>query len=92
MVETVSVYDVEDFDHWQRVWDENLPAHQEGGVRRQQLHFHPSNAKRFVVVREFDDLDQARTYLASPARQRRMQAARVVDCVDFLPAAASESR
>jgi hypothetical protein len=92
MVETVSVYEVEDFDHWKRVWDENVTAHQEGGVRREQLHFHPTNTERFVVVREFDDLDQARRYLASPERQRRMQAARVVDCVDYLPAAASASR
>jgi hypothetical protein len=92
MVETVSVYEVEDFNHWQRVWDEYRPAHEEGGVRHHRLHVHPSEAKRFVVVREFDDLDQARTYLASPARQRRMDEARVVDCVDYLPKAASASR
>jgi uncharacterized protein (DUF1330 family) len=59
---------------------------------RKQVHFHPTDTTRFVVVREFDDLDQARRYLASPDRQQRMQAARVVNCVDYLPEAAAASR
>jgi antibiotic biosynthesis monooxygenase (ABM) superfamily enzyme len=92
MVGTVSVYEVEDFDRWKRAWDENVPVHRDSGVRGHQLHFHPTDVKRFVVVREFDDLDQARNYLASPARQQRMQAAGVVQCEDYLPDAAPLSR
>ena len=85
MPEAVSVYEVEDFDHWQSIWGANHTAHQAGGVRRQQLLLHPTHAKRFVVIREFDDLDQARGYLASASRQRRMRDARVVECTDYLP-------
>lgn len=85
MVETVSVYEVEDAAHWQRHWAENAPAHEASGVRGKRLHFHPTDANRFIVIREFDNLDQARRYLASPERQQRMAAARVVQCTDYFP-------
>lgn len=87
MIETVSVYEVEDVDHWQRVWEANDSAHEAGGVRRKLVLPHPEDARRFVVVREFDDLDRARTYLGSASRQGRMKEGRVVDCVDYLPRA-----
>ena len=92
MVEIVSVYEVEDFAHWKRLWDENRTAHREGGIRRQRLHVHPTDATRFVVVRRFEDLDRARSYLASPERRERMREGRVVRCEDDLPEAASEPR
>lgn len=87
LIETVSVYEVEDVDHSQRLWEAYHAVHEAGGVRRNFVLPHPEDARRFVVTREIDDFDQARTYLASPARQGRMKEARVVDCVDYLPRA-----
>ena len=85
MVTATSVLEVEDFDHWKRVWEESASAQEAGGIRGYQVHFHPTDTQRIVVLREFGDLEQARAYLTSEARKQRMQAARVVTCEDYLP-------
>ena len=85
MVWVTSALTVNDFEHWKRVWDESAAAQEAGGIRNDQLHVHPTDALQFVAIREFGDLEQARAYLTSEARQQRMQAAGVVHCVDYLP-------
>lgn len=85
MVTATSVLEVEDFDHWKRVWDESAAAQEAGGIRGYQVHYHPTDTQRFVVIREFVGLDEARAYLTSEARKGRMQAAGVVAYQDYLP-------
>lgn len=92
MITVTSVLQVEDFAHWKRVWDESASAQEAGGILGYHVHYHPTDAQRFVVIREFADLGQARAYLTSDARKQRMQAARVVACEDYLPEPASPSR
>ena len=84
---TASHYRVADYAHWKHVWETNHSAHQSEGVRRQHLLRHPTDPNQVVLIREFDDHEQARRYLESAPRRQRMQASRVEECIDYLPEA-----
>ena len=75
-------HQVRDFAHWREVFDSALWMRRSSGEENYRLFRDLDNPNKVTLLMEWDNLDKARRYLASPELKKAMAEAGVVEPVD----------
>lgn len=76
---TVTRQTVGDYPHWRRAFEENSDARKEAGSRGGHIFRDEDDPGRVVVFLAWDDLDDARDYLASEHSEEEREEGEVED-------------
>lgn len=78
MVHVIIQHEVEDYDDWKPVFDDHARTREENGCRGGTLFRTPENPNELLAIFEWDDVDNAKSFVQSEDLREKMQQAGVV--------------
>lgn len=70
---TVTRMTVDDYPHWRRAFEDNAEAREEAGSRGGHVFWNDDDHEDVVVFLAWNDLDEARAYMASEAVETEVE-------------------
>jgi len=72
------LFQVEDYPRWKSAFDDSADTRKAGGVKSCQLFHIESETNNFVILFEWDTMENARKFMHSPELKEKMQKTGVI--------------